>query len=59
MYDSIFNACAVIEGFDDEEHTEEEQLEAWQYIYDSGAYKSLQGFYGRGVDKLLKMGKIA
>lgn len=53
-----YSACACAEGFDGEESSEEKQLSAWQYIYDSGLYKSLQGFYGRAVQALLESGQL-
>lgn len=31
---------------------------AWQYIYESGAYRSLQGWYGRNVAAMLESGYI-
>lgn len=48
-------ACAYAEGFcEGEDATQEEQLTAWQYIYDKGLYKGLQGWYGRTVENLLE-----
>lgn len=53
-----YSACACVEGFDGEEHSEEEQLSAWKYLYDSGVCWSLQGWYGRTVVSLLEQGLL-
>jgi hypothetical protein len=55
---TIFDCCARIEGFSGEEHTEEEILEAWQTLVDTGACWQLQGFYGRGAQQLIQAGII-
>jgi hypothetical protein len=34
---TTYDACAIVEGFDGEENTQEEQLKAWQYLIDTGA----------------------
>jgi len=51
-----FTACSIVEGFDGEEHTKEEQIEAWQYLIDTGAVWKLQGWYGRAAIQLLEDG---
>ena len=51
-----YDACAAIEGFDGQEHTEEEIIEAFQHLIDSGAAWSLQGFYGRTAAHLIEQG---
>lgn len=53
---TVFDACNRIENFFDEEFTEEEVLAAWQYLIDTGAAWSLQGFYGRGAAQLIQAG---
>lgn len=53
---SMYSACAAIEGFDGEEHSEEEQIDAMQYLIDTGAAFSLQGFYGRAARDLIEAG---
>jgi hypothetical protein len=51
-----YTACAIVEGFDGEEHTEEEQIEAWQYLIDTGLCWKLQGWYGRNAAALIDAG---
>lgn len=55
---TVFDACSRIENFDDEEHTEEEILEAWQYLIQSGAVWRLQGWYGRVAMHLIESGEV-
>lgn len=54
-----FDACAIVEGFSGEEHSEEEHLEAWQYLVDTGLAWSLQGWYGRAAARLIEAGVIS
>lgn len=49
-------AISMIEGFSGEEHTEEEILQAWQTLIDSGLVWRLQGFYGRTAQHLIETG---
>lgn len=51
-----YTACSIVEGFSGEEHTEEEHVEAWQALIDSGACWSLQGWYGRSAADLISRG---
>ena len=52
-------ACAIAEGFcEGEDATEEQQIEAWQYLHDTGRAYSLQGWYGRTVRELIEQGII-
>lgn len=52
-------ATAVAEGFCEGEGASEEQQKcAWQYIYDKGLYRSLQGWFGRTCEQLLEAGVI-
>lgn len=53
-----YTACAIAEGFDGEEHTEEEVLAAWQYLVDTGLAWKLQGWYGRTAVRLIEAGLI-
>ena len=55
-----YHACEVAEGFGSgEDATPEETRAAWQYILDTGLYKTLQGWYGRTVTTLMAAGEIA
>ena len=51
-----YTACSIAEGFDGEEHTEEELNEAWQYLIDTGLCWQLQGWYGRSARNLIEAG---
>lgn len=52
-------ACAIAEGFcEGENATEEQQLEAWQYLHDTRLAYSLQGWYGRTARALIEQGVI-
>jgi len=46
-----YRAVALAEGF--ETGTEEEVLEAWQYLVDTGLCWRLQGFFGRMARDLI------
>jgi len=53
---SSYDACAAIEGFDGEDHDEDEIIEAFQFLIDSGDAWTLQGFYGRTAHNLIQQG---
>lgn len=53
---SLFEACMIAEG--SEEATEDQILEAWQYLVTTGACWSLQGWYGRTARDLIDSGMI-
>jgi hypothetical protein len=56
---TTYLACAIAEGFcEGENATEEQQIEAWQYLHDTKIGYNLQGFYGRTLVNLLKNGMI-
>ena len=52
----IYRAVALAEGF--EEGTEEEELEAWQKLHDSGMAYRLQGWFGRQCQSMIENGLI-
>lgn len=50
-------ATAYAEGFcEGEGASEAEQLEAWQYLIDTGTCWSLQGWFGRTAQSLIDAG---
>ena len=50
-------ACAIAEGFcEGEGASEAEQIEAWQYLIDTGQCWTLQGRYGRTATALIEQG---
>lgn len=51
-----YRAVALAEGF--EEGTREEQLEAWQYLHDTGLGYRLQGYFGRALRALIDAGEV-
>ena len=54
-----FRACECAEGFGSgEDASRDEQIAAWQYIHDTGLWKTLQGFYGRTLHALINEGLI-
>ena len=48
-------ACMICDGSIEVE-TEEEAVEAWQHLIDSGLVWQLQGFYGRTARDLIENG---
>lgn len=52
-----FNAVGIAEGFIEAE-SEEQVLEAWQFLVDSGLAWQLQGFFGRTATQLIERGLI-
>lgn len=53
---SPYRDCGLAEGF--EEGSEEEVVEAWQYLVDTGLAWSLQGWYGRTASNMIEAGII-
>lgn len=53
-----YKAIALAEGFIEAE-SEEQVIEAWQYLHDSRIGYGLQGFFGRTLKQLLNEGIIS
>ena len=50
-------ATAIAEGFcEGEGASQEEQVEAWQYLIDTGLAWQLQGWFGRTAASLIEAG---
>lgn len=49
-----YRAVALAEGF--EEGTEEEIIDSWQYLIDTGLAWTLQGSFGRTAKSLIEEG---
>jgi hypothetical protein len=52
-----FTAVALAEGFEEAE-SEEQVIEAWQYLHDTGLAYQLQGSFGRMAMSMLNDGII-
>lgn len=50
-----YNAVGIAEGFI-EADSEEQVIEAWQYLIDSGLAWKLQGWFGRTANQLIDEG---
>ena len=50
-----FEAVMIAEGVQEAE-SEEQYIEAWQSLIDSGICWQLQGFFGRGAASLIEQG---
>lgn len=53
---NVFKAVMIIEGY--EEAEEEQVIEAYQYLIDTGMITQLQGAYGRNAKRLLDEGLV-
>ena len=51
-----FEATMIAEGAQDA--TEEEQIEAWQFLHDTRLAYQLQGWFGRRAQDLIAQGVI-
>lgn len=51
-----YTAVSIAEGFCDHEPTEQETIEAWQHLIDTGLAWSLQGWFGRTAASLIEQG---
>ena len=56
MMDS-YTATGLAEGFIEAE-SEEQVIEAWQHLHDTGLAYKLQGWFGRNAQHLIKEGII-
>ncbi len=56
---TTYDACSIVEGFCGYEPTEQEQLQAWSHLIETGAAWSLQGWYGRNAMALIEAGYIS
>lgn len=48
-------AVMIAEGIE-APRSEDEFIQAWQYIYNSGLYLQLQGWYGRRIEDMIREG---
>ena len=53
-----YTAAGIAEGFIEPE-SEDQVIEAWQYLHDTGLAYRLQGWFGRTARDLLEQGVIA
>lgn len=49
-----YTAVSIVEGFED--GSEQEQIEAWQHLIDTGLCWTLQGWFGRRAQNLIDSG---
>ena len=52
-----YTATGLAEGFIEAE-SEQQVIEAWQYLHDTGLAYQLQGWFGRTAQHLLNLGVI-
>ena len=52
-----YMAIGIAEGFEEDE-SEEQVIEAWQHIYDNKLHLTLQGWFGRTLERLIDAGYI-
>lgn len=48
-------AVMICEGIE-QPRSDEEFIAAWQYLYDSGLYHNLQGWFGRRIQDMIREG---
>jgi hypothetical protein len=56
---TTYTACSIVEGFDGEDHSWQEDLCAWAYLISTGACWGLQGWYGRMAADLISTGLVS
>jgi hypothetical protein len=56
---TTYDACSIVEGFCGYEPSEQDQLQAWAALIESGAAWTLQGWYGRNAAALIEAGYIS
>jgi hypothetical protein len=54
-YMDSYSAVMIAEGVEEAEN-EEELIEAWQFLIDTGLCWKLQGFFGRTAHDLIELG---
>lgn len=54
---STYEAIGLVEGFI-EAQSEEQVIEAWQYLHDTGLAYRMQGWFGRTAQALIEQGVI-
>ncbi len=53
-----YTACGLAEGFI-EADDDQQIIDAWQHLHDTGLAYRLQGFFGRGCQNLIAQGVIS